>query len=117
MDEEYIKKSDALKIIETANSMTSRLLEAMMKLCITMDHVAAADVRPVVMGKWLPTSDKNKKRCSKCDVIHLIAQYPHGESNFCPNCSKRYYDHYVEIINRLAEMEDMICETPPKEET
>lgn len=31
-------------------------------------------------------------------------------------CSKRYYDHYVEIINRLAELEDMICETPPKED-
>ena len=46
----------------------------------------AADVVPVVHGRWLPTSDANKKRCSLCDVIHLIAQYPHGEINFCPNC-------------------------------
>ena len=46
----------------------------------------AADVRPVVRGKWLPTNDANKKRCSECGVIHLIAQYPHGEINFCPNC-------------------------------
>lgn len=48
--------------------------------------LTAADVRPVVRGKWLPTKDDNKKRCSHCDVIHLIAQYPYGNANFCPNC-------------------------------
>lgn len=48
--------------------------------------IPAADVRPVVRGKWLPTKDDNKKRCSNCDVITLIAQYPFGEANFCPNC-------------------------------
>lgn len=40
-------------------------------------------------GKWLPTSDDNKKRCSECDVITLIAQYPFGEANFCPNCGAK----------------------------
>lgn len=37
-------------------------------------------------GQWIPTHDNEKKRCSCCDVIHLIAQYPHGEINYCPNC-------------------------------
>lgn len=27
-------------------------------------------------GATIPTSDENKSRCSRCDVIHLIAQYP-----------------------------------------
>lgn len=47
---------------------------------------AGKDAVPVVHGEWLPTNDENKKRCSRCDVIHLIAQYPHGEANWCPNC-------------------------------
>ena len=40
-------------------------------------------------GKWLSTSDNNKKRCSECDVITLIAQYPFGKANFCPNCGAK----------------------------
>ena len=48
-----------------------------------------ADVAEVRHGQWLPTKDKNKKRCSRCDVIHLIAQYPNGEANYCPNCGAK----------------------------
>ena len=48
--------------------------------------VAPADVELVKRGKWTPTKDDNKKQCSHCGVIHLIAQYPHGKANFCPNC-------------------------------
>lgn len=40
----------------------------------------------VKCGRWIKTNDDTKKRCSECDVICLIAQYPHGEANFCPNC-------------------------------
>lgn len=40
-------------------------------------------------GQWIPTHDADKLRCSQCDVIHLIAQYPHGEINYCPNCGAR----------------------------
>ena len=45
------------------------------------------DLRP--QGWWLPTNDNDKKRCSRCDVIHLIAQYPHGQANYCPNCGAK----------------------------
>lgn len=47
------------------------------------------DYAPVRHGEWLPTNDDNKKRCSRCDVIHLIAQYPHGQANYCPNCGAK----------------------------
>ena len=40
----------------------------------------------MVRGKWESTRDENKKRCSVCGIIHLIAQYPRGNANFCPNC-------------------------------
>ena len=46
--DDFIKRSDALKVIETANRMVSKLLEATMQLCVTMDRIAAADVEPVV---------------------------------------------------------------------
>lgn len=36
-------------------------------------------------GKWIQI-DSTKCKCSKCDTITLIAQYPHGDKNFCPNC-------------------------------
>lgn len=47
---------------------------------------AALEAEPVRHARWLPTNDDNKKLCSRCDVIHLIAQYPHGQANYCPNC-------------------------------
>lgn len=36
-------------------------------------------------GHWIPKKD-NKAECSKCGILHLIAQYPSGNANFCPNC-------------------------------
>ena len=86
MDEEYIKKSDALKIIETANSMTSRLLEAMMKLCITMDHVAAADVRPVVLCRDCIYDDK----CFAQSILKEMSRIPFDKNRFfCADGERR----------------------------
>lgn len=48
-----------------------------------------ADVEPVRHGRWIATNDENKKRCSECDIIHLIAQYPYGKANYCPNCGAK----------------------------
>jgi len=39
-------------------------------------------------GRWIRV-DKDKLRCSKCDVIHFIAQYPQGKIAWCPNCGSR----------------------------
>lgn len=48
-----------------------------------------AEVQPVKHGRWENTNTPNQLRCSKCEVIHFIAQYPHGEVNFCPNCGAK----------------------------
>ena len=50
--------------------------------------VPAADVVPVVHGRWIQV-DSTKCRCSHCDIIALIALYPHGDKNFCPNCGAK----------------------------
>ena len=55
----------------------------------TIGKAPAVDAEPVRHARWLPTSDDNKKRCSGCDIIHLIAQYPHGQANWCPNCGAK----------------------------
>ena len=50
-----------------------------------VDKIPSADVAPVVHGRWIQV-DETKCRCSHCDIIALIALYPHGDKNFCPNC-------------------------------
>ena len=39
-------------------------------------------------GYWIRV-DKEKLKCSKCEVTHFIAQYPHGCIDWCPNCGAR----------------------------
>ena len=51
-----------------------------------LSEMPVADVQPVKRGRWLNTNTPNQLRCSSCDVIHFIAQYPHGDINYCPNC-------------------------------
>lgn len=46
------------------------------------------EIVPVKRGHWIQVDD-TKCRCSECDVITLIAQYPHGEKNYCPNCGAK----------------------------
>lgn len=59
-------------------------------LCkLASDEFKEVDVEPVRHGRWIETNDDTKKRCSECDVIHLIAQYPHGNANYCPNCGAK----------------------------
>ena len=54
----------------------------------TVLNAAAADVAPVVHGRWLQV-DSTKCRCSQCDIIAFIALYPHGDKSFCPNCGAK----------------------------
>lgn len=57
-----------------------------------IDKAPAVDAEPVRHGKWVPTNDKNKKKCSRCEVVHLIAQYPYGQPFYCPNCGAKMGD-------------------------
>lgn len=49
----------------------------------------AADVQEVKRGTWENTNTPNQLRCSNCEIIHFIAQYPHGEINYYPNCGAK----------------------------
>lgn len=39
-------------------------------------------------GHWIRVDD-TKMRCSNCDIIHLIAQYPRIGINYCPSCGAK----------------------------
>ncbi len=39
-------------------------------------------------GRWMRI-DKTKVKCSNCEITHLIAQYPHGCIDYCPNCGAK----------------------------
>lgn len=43
----------------------------------------------IKIGTWVNTNTPNHLRCTCCDVIHFIAQYPRGRIAFCPNCGAK----------------------------
>lgn len=60
---------------------------------VAVECLRAVEALPTIipqpkMGRWIRV-DKNKLRCSECGVIHLIAQYPVGKIDWCPNCGAK----------------------------
>ena len=62
-----------------------------------VDKIPAADVRPVVRGKWLTGNDnprtygRIRAMCGRCGAFALAemvnaGSYKEQLSNFCPNC-------------------------------
>ena len=86
---EYIELEILLKknfYSENCNSEENRWNDYAIKDIIR--HIPAADVAPVKHGHWIQI-DKNKCECSDCGIIVLIAVYPHGDKNYCPNCGAK----------------------------
>lgn len=52
------------------------------------NYINEKDFLPVKHGHWIQV-DKNKCECSNCGIIVLIAVYPHGDKNYCPNCGAK----------------------------
>ena len=85
---DYIER-EALKAVFEEDGHLSAYVEEM------IDSIPAADVRPVVMGRWIDTDNYYQRwKCSVCDSHTRDARPP-----FCSNCGA-----------------DMRPE-PPKEET
>lgn len=53
-----------------------------------LDEVPAADVRPVVRGKWIDVSPAHIKvfRCDQCGEETTDTCLDKPRANFCPNC-------------------------------
>lgn len=75
--------------VKTAEIISEHFGISLDDLCDVFAAIPTEGCEPVAHGKWIPTKDDNKKECSNCEIIHLIAQYPHGQINYCPNCGAR----------------------------
>lgn len=80
LEKEYIERDD---LIKNLNTFAPECYNALINDLIMKQP--AADVAPVKHGRWKQV-DKNKCECSNCNIITLIAVYPHGDKNYCPNC-------------------------------
>ena len=86
---EYIEREILLKknfYSENCNSEENHWNDYAIKDIIR--HIPAADVAPVKHGHWRQV-DESKCECSNCGIIVLIAVYPHGDKNYCPNCGAK----------------------------
>lgn len=81
---EYIERDAAKKEFLHAPMTEDEKILAIRRI----NSVPAADVVEVVHAYWIQI-DQTKCKCSRCKVITLIAQYPHGDKNYCPNCGAK----------------------------
>lgn len=73
--DDYISRQDA---IEAAKHAWAKGLEPTQYI----EQIPAADVRPVVRGRWLHETEIEGHSCGECSACHKIRVI----DNFCPNC-------------------------------
>ena len=59
------------------------VLSFLCEVKLTLDKLPAADVRPVVRGKWMERRFSEDVYGAECSVCHTTWDYG---TNFCPNC-------------------------------
>ena len=100
---EYIEKATLLNrviIPSICSCVQGPNAERLKKFCIdTVNNVSAADVAPVVHGKWL--NFYNDFSCAECDRCGTTFEVTDNESdeelwnefklsyNYCPNCGAK----------------------------
>ena len=83
---EYIERGAAKHAADLAFDMTETEYDI---LCKELDRVPAADVAPVVHGRWIADGD-GYHWTYNCSICAWKDGYPFNERhNFCPNCGAR----------------------------
>ena len=81
---EYIEREAAIRVVNGQSSLTmtrSSLIDSISKL-------PAADVVPVVNGKWRTHSDRpDSLICSVCS--YGFDMWKHDPHNYCPHCGAK----------------------------
>ena len=92
---EYIEREAVIKKLnEIGNSNPfadwKRLWDTAIDTAVkAVEKLPAANVASAKHGKWRQV-DKNKCECSNCNIITLIAVYPHGDKNYCPTAVQKW---------------------------
>lgn len=97
--DDYIRREDVLATV--LNLTTLRKHVSVDSILFNIGKIRPADVRPVVYGKWIESTElseqvKGKKFCSNCgkaqyaiELTDKTIQIKSGTSKFCPECGAR----------------------------
>lgn len=77
---EYIERETAKKVLAFGVGVTA---------ANALDKVPAADVAPVVHGRWLEADDGDGIVCSVCGTDFCTLLNETEKFNGCPNCGAR----------------------------
>ena len=80
---EYIEREAAKKAVDYAVELNNTEYDI---VCDYLDRLPAADVAPVVHGRWLDAG-RGIKACSNCN--HGIKEHMACVNHYCPNCGAR----------------------------
>ena len=79
---EYIKREDATQITQKRLDVVSAYID----IC----KLPAADVAPVVHGKWIYKKEWGRLITNECSVCKQILTTQNGElMNYCPHCGAK----------------------------
>ena len=68
-----------------------------------IDSIPAADVRPVVRGKWTRRKSKLYTMCSACGYGYSNSHYHKVEEfKFCPNCGAMMEESWLDWLKQEA---------------
>ena len=92
---EYIERHKVLAAIQSRKSPTRSQTQNEMLRTIRVDvnHIPAADVAPVVHGRWIEGAENFTcgNHNAECSVCHCNVSWSGCDEdyNYCPNCGAR----------------------------
>ena len=102
---EYIERDSFLKLISHKPSCPTtdredRLIDGFIS---AVKNCPAADVRPVVRGKWTRRKSKLYTMCSACGYGYSNSHYHKAEEfKFCPNCGAMMEESWLDWLKQEA---------------
>lgn len=87
---EYIDLEAAFNAITdfAGKASTRSAYEAIWKSARALKKLPAADVAPVVHGRWVPAKAPFMNECEDCSVCGYRTVWGH-RYNYCPNCGAK----------------------------
>lgn len=98
MADEYIRREDFIQHLEKCKkgaAVTNLVWAAIMAIERDVRDMPAADVAPVVHGKWVHSRyDRSSGqfdvvKCSRCGIEAYAMAYHVRDGNYCPRCGAR----------------------------
>lgn len=86
---EYIEREATIELLRSLGSRDYRrekgTIQDAIKMVSFSEYTPAADVAPVVHGRWIMHDDEFGLTC-ECSVCHIETM---GDGNYCPNCGAK----------------------------